>query len=892
MSSPRRPPGQAGSKPARDASNQWKGQELVFRLNPRQSAQLATVVQVGGDHRGDLTMDTAEPPPPLGAVLLLQASLGPGGDESAPAGTSAPATVVSLTTLREGPGGTRIVVELMDDAAAEIDRLLVSAASTFDSPPERTESTRDDQEETGDQGKRGNQQTSGDQKERGEGLPPADCSGTGEFHIAVDQAAADQIRRRRRRRRRAKDQEKEPRPSERVAAHASGDRPSTKAEPEPKEPLPTSPPESPTPQEQAEKKQAASHEEPQKPLLGTPPPPQLTPMIRHDWLIAATTTKPPHFPMPSPDPSPPPVSRRPTQPDGPDVPIDEEAVDPPQPPDESEQAEEEQPVRPVPGRASTPPPRPEPVAADSPSPAPVRAHSQGQSMVLAIDFGTTFSKAAVLREDKVQVIEDGASLFTKRTAVPSVVALTELGGYLVGHGAKQLLAVTPERVIPSVKRLMGLTFSDRMASGVLGTMACTTQAGPNDSIIFDIEGTQLTTVDVAAEILKYLVGVAEEQIGTALRRVVLTHPVDFNEAAQRELRLAARMADLDVLALLPEPVAAVMGSSLGPATDDGLVVVYDFGGGTLDLSVLRVNDGEYEVLGSAGDRWLGGDDFDALLARHSANVFQGQTDVSLHNRTEEFQRLLFASEEAKRMLTMLPQVDVVLPNAALTAKGPQTLCVPLKRREFEELASDILGSADCASSDAMFRSDEELANVGTLLLTGGTCRIPVVRQRAEQFFDSKGTMAAQPEQAVVIGAALHGARLAGWDVPDSFGPALQQPMALRQEVAYRVTDGKARILLRQDSALPATVQHRLELPPADEPVTLEFFGTNDDVAPGETSDVVDMADLQRSSSEAGSVNVVLEVNAAGQAHLTVQHRGTGYRARQTFSLPVQRIRSA
>ena len=493
---------------------------------------------------------------------------------------------------------------------------------------------------------------------------------------------------------------------------------------------------------------------------------------------------------------------------------------------------------------------------------------------LGIDFGTAYSKVAVLDGDEVVLIEDRRSTSSSRAAIPSVVALSSDGRVLVGDAARQLLAVSPERVISSVKRVMGLSYSDPLANGLLGSLACETVDGPNDSILFDIDGQQLTVPEVAARILEYAVGLASDWAGERFDKAVMTIPVDFDDRARRELELAARMAGITVISMLPEPVAAVMGVGVEDE-GDSTVAVFDFGGGTFDASLVSVGQQRFEVLGAAGDRWLGGDDLDELLARHVSDAFQRAKGIALHNRQEEFRRLLFACEETKRLLTMLPKVDVILPNAGITAEGPQVLMVPVTRDEFDDLAQDVIASAIETSRQATVEAGRTPKDVDVLLLTGGTSRIPEVRRQAEQCFGRKGITSVHPEHAVVMGAAIEAALETGEELPAGFAGRLRAQARPGRALRAVFSDGSELLLLKPDQAPPVTVHHQLTLPTSN--ATIEIV----EEAPTRREIGALVIDGLEPSP---TVDLYLELTTNETLRVTVQDRRSGQQIQQSFEL--------
>jgi molecular chaperone DnaK len=512
--------------------------------------------------------------------------------------------------------------------------------------------------------------------------------------------------------------------------------------------------------------------------------------------------------------------------------------------------------------------------------------SRGESApVVGIDFGTTFSKIALFDGDEVVLIEDTASKSATRAAVSSTLAMISDGTLLVGDPAREFLASDPTQVVSSVKRVLGLKFSDPLSNGLLGSLACRSLAGPNDSVLFEIQGKQITSVEVVSIILKHLVEMASGYTGAKVKRAVLTYPVDFDRIAKRELELAAKMAGLDVLDLISEPVAAVMGCGFDPRKES-IVAVYDFGGGTFDATFVKVGNDNFDVLGSAGDRWLGGDDLDELLARFVADEYARTSGIRVHQRKAEYQRLLFACEEAKRWLSTLESVDVILPRAAITADGPKTLLVPVTREHFEDISEDVITSSLEVCRQAAEEAGISPQDADQLLLTGGTSRIPAVRKGVQRYFDRRGVAGIHPEHAVVIGAAVRAAVLGGIQVPGDFRDRLQSAGSAGRSVGLSLADGTTEPII--DATQPPPVAaHRM-------------FSTSID---GQTACRIELVKGSSTKTEenhllggfvidglpprpAGATNldIYFELSSTGTLYVTAQDRASGQRAQGTFDL--------
>lgn len=513
------------------------------------------------------------------------------------------------------------------------------------------------------------------------------------------------------------------------------------------------------------------------------------------------------------------------------------------------------------------------------------AASQGEAPVVGIDFGTTYSKVAVVHEGEVVLIEDEASQASSRAAIPSAVAFLPDGSTLVGEPAREMLATEPAQVIASVKRVMGLSYSDPLANGLLGSLSCPSHAGPNDSIVFDVHGQSITVPEVCAKILGHLKNLASKWSGQEVKKAVFTVPVDFDIRSKRELEIAARMANIEIVGLVPEPVAAAMGCG-NDGSGHSFVAVYDFGGGTFDASIVEVGQNRFTVRGAAGDRWLGGDDFDEVTARYVADEFQRSSGVSLHNRVEEWQRLIFASEEAKRWLSTLESVDVVLPDAARNAQGSQTLLIPMTRPLFVELADDVITSSLEVCRTAAIKAKVHPRKIDTLLITGGTTRIPAVRQAAERFFGKRGISGIHPEHAVVIGAAVRAAVLSKVKVPRDFVDRLRGLGRVGKNVGLALAGGMTEHIITAEQRPPSSA-HRLYSTSRDGQTMIRLeLVHGGSVRTSENHRIGGFVIEGLPSRPAGaiSLDVYFELSSTGTLYVTAQERSTGLRAQGTFDL--------
>jgi molecular chaperone DnaK len=373
---------------------------------------------------------------------------------------------------------------------------------------------------------------------------------------------------------------------------------------------------------------------------------------------------------------------------------------------------------------------------------------------LAIDFGTSYTSMAYFTDDGPQMVMGDETPLT----IPSVVWFRGRDDCVVGAEAREQMATDPNSVVHSVKRLLGCTIDDHAAQPTLNSLACTSRPGPNRSIVFDFHGTEQTPITIAATIMRHAKAAAEAHLEQAVKKAVLAFPVSFGRHHQTAIKRAARIAGIDVVDLIPEPVAAAL-AFFHTQSHEGMVGVYDFGGGTFDFCLGEVDGDHMNIVGARGDMWLGGDDFDHVVANYAADQFWKQSKIDLRKRSAEWQRLLHASEEAKMSLSLVDETEIYVPEVAHTADGELDLEIPVNRSTFEQLTAEIVQNSLAVCEEAMMEAEINVLEITDLVLTGGTTRIPAVKNAAESFFARQARVGLHPEFAVALGAAMHAAAL-------------------------------------------------------------------------------------------------------------------------------------
>ena len=381
------------------------------------------------------------------------------------------------------------------------------------------------------------------------------------------------------------------------------------------------------------------------------------------------------------------------------------------------------------------------------------------SKIIGIDLGTTNSCVAIVEggEPKVIINEEG----TRTT--PSVVAFLKGGeDVLVGGTAKRQAVANPENTVYSTKRLMGRRFEE-ISSETDGLAYSVVKSGKSDAWI-EVEGKQYSPPQVSAHILMKLKKAAEDYLGSGVGEAVITVPAYFNDSQRQATKDAGKIAGLDVKRIINEPTAAALAYGFDKKKE-GMVVVYDLGGGTFDVSVLEVGNNVIEVKSTNGDTHLGGDDFDKRVIDYIISEFKKDSGIDLGADKMSVQRLREAAEKAKIELSNTVETEINLPFITADASGPKHLVMKITRSKFEQLIEDLikgtLRPCEQALKDAGLRSGE----IAEVILVGGSTRIPLVQKVVTDFFGKDPSRGINPDEVVAMGAAIQAGVLGG-DVTD------------------------------------------------------------------------------------------------------------------------------
>jgi len=378
--------------------------------------------------------------------------------------------------------------------------------------------------------------------------------------------------------------------------------------------------------------------------------------------------------------------------------------------------------------------------------------------MIGIDLGTTNSVVAVMegKEPKVITNEEGGRL------TPSVVAFDDKDETLVGQIARRQAITNPENTIFSIKRFMGMKF-DEAHSEVNRVPYKVVRAANGDAHV-EVRGRKLSPPELSAKILQKLKRAAENYLGEEVKEAVITVPAYFNDSQRQATKDAGRIAGLDVKRIVNEPTAAALAYGLDKKKDE-LIAVYDFGGGTFDISILEVGENVVQVVSTNGDTHLGGDDIDDRLIGWMADEFKKDQGIDVSKDKMVLQRLKEAAEKAKIELSSVSETEVNLPFLTADATGPKHLLMKLSRPQFERMVADIIDRTVEPSRRALADASKSPSDIDEVVLVGGSTRIPLVQKRVQEFFGKEPHRGVNPDEVVALGAAVQAGVLSG-DVSD------------------------------------------------------------------------------------------------------------------------------
>lgn len=373
------------------------------------------------------------------------------------------------------------------------------------------------------------------------------------------------------------------------------------------------------------------------------------------------------------------------------------------------------------------------------------------SKVIGIDLGTTNSCVATVEDGQPKVISNKGGYKT----TPSMISLEEGGRRLIGHLAKRQMVTNARNTIYGTKRLIGRKFDSAEVKKAIASYPFEILEGPHTDIRILVQGQEFSLPEVGAMIIQEMRRVAEEHIGESVKEAVVTVPAYFNDNQRQATKDAGRIAGLDILRIINEPTAAALSYGFGKNLDQS-VAIFDLGGGTFDISILEISEGVFEVISTAGDTYLGGDDFDDHIIDYMAENFQQSTGINLRRDKMALQRIKDVAEKAKMELSEVAQTEINLPFVAMGDDGPLHLNMVLTRQKLEELTMDLVDRTIAICEKTIEAANMNKEDIDEVILVGGQTRMPLVMKKVQEFFGKPPRKGVHPDEVVAMGAAIQG----------------------------------------------------------------------------------------------------------------------------------------
>ena len=378
--------------------------------------------------------------------------------------------------------------------------------------------------------------------------------------------------------------------------------------------------------------------------------------------------------------------------------------------------------------------------------------------IIGIDLGTTNSVVSVMEQGQPKIIPNAEG---QRTT-PSVVGYAKDGEILVGAAARRQAVTNPKNTVFSSKRFIGCTFDER--SSEAERVPYKVVKSNSGSAVFEVEGKEVYPTEISAKVLAKLKQAAEDYLGESVSEAVITVPAYFGDAQRQATKDAGRIAGLEVKRLVAEPTAAALAYGLDKKSNEK-IAVYDFGGGTFDISILEVGENVVEVLATNGDTHLGGDNVDEILINFLTDSFKKDTGIDVSGDPMAIQRLKEAAEKAKIELSSAQSTEINLPFLTADQSGPKHLNLSISRAEFERLISDVVEKTLNPCQKVLKDASVSASEIDEVLLVGGSTRIPLVQKRVQEFFGKDPNKTVNPDEVVSVGAAVQ-AGILGGDIKD------------------------------------------------------------------------------------------------------------------------------